>query len=212
MQKGNVVPILDRLETGALFRLTRFVAFSVVLLLTSALLVGAFVFFNDFFPKDSSHVSYGRIHQELEPERAPSSAQIAGQQPVPNSESDDLQLPLPLQPYFADSTNRKVLKDHLQSFDTSERSEYVDNLSEVIESAKREGADNDRIIAIINRYFEDKADQMSLARLDKESRRQRQLYLIGGTASVIAAIAVASLVLVLLAIERNTRSLRQGTD
>lgn len=202
---------LDRLEKGALFRLTRFVALAVVSFLTLALLVGVAIFFKDFVPGDSDHVAYRRISEELDPPKVtndPGPSRDASL--LTANPNDDLELPVVVQPYFSDPSNRKILKSHLQYLNSDEREDYLKNLGEIVQSAMAEKATNDRIIAVINRFFEDKEDQIRLARMDRESRRQRQLYLLGATVTILGTIAVASLVLVLLAVERNTRGLQRG--
>jgi predicted PurR-regulated permease PerM len=195
------MPVLEILEQRGLFRLTRFVAFIIVLLLTIGLVVGAVMFLDDFLPNHASHVSYSTIAGELRPapqsnEPAPSESET---QPL---KQDSLRLPFVLQPYFSTTENRAVLKSHLSGLDSDEREDYLTNLAEVVQTAKEQNAD---VTAVINRYFEDKATQMELAKLDQTSRLERQLYVAGAAASTILLIALASLVLVLLAIERNTR-------
>jgi hypothetical protein len=107
-----------------------------------------------------------------------------------------------LQPYFSITQNRSVLKNHLIGLDSDERVDYLANLAEVVAAAKADGAD---VTDTINKYFEDKTPQMELAKADKTARILKQLYIAGAAASTVLLIALASLVLVLLAIERNTR-------
>ncbi len=202
------MPLLEVLETRALFRLTRFVAFTIIFILTVALVVGGMMFFKDLVPNNTSLVSYSQIYSELTHTpsvNGDSSSQAPGTATQPQ---DDIDLPFALQPYFTDSANRAVLKDHLSSLDSEGRAEYLSNLAEVVNSAKESGTSDDQMGAVINKYFEDKTEQLSLANLDNAERRERQLYVLGGGIVLIGMIASASLILVLLAIERNTRSLK----
>jgi predicted PurR-regulated permease PerM len=66
-QLGVVMPVLETLEQRGLFRLTRFVAFIVVLFLTCGLIIGGVAFMGDFLPNHESHVSYSTIASELHP-------------------------------------------------------------------------------------------------------------------------------------------------
>lgn len=195
------MPILESLEQRGLFRLTRLVAFVIVLFLTLALIIGATIFLKDLLPNQESHVSYSTISGELH--AAPESDANTPSESVPRSPiQDDLRLPFVLQPYFSTEQNRTVLKNHLNGLDSDERDEYLTNLSEVVQLAK---GHKENITDVINRYFEDKATKMDLAKLDRNSRVERQIYAGASAASAIFLIALASLVLVLLAIERNTR-------
>jgi len=193
--------VLEILEQRALFRLTRLVAFVIVLFLTIALLIGATMFVSDFLPNKESHVSYSTISSELHPApQSDASTSSEGEPPPPKP--DSLNLPFVLQPYFSTTDNLKVLKNHLSGLDSDERTDYLANLAEVVQEAKTQNAD---ATEVINRYFEDKNTQMELAKLDRSARLERQLSVAGAAISTIFLIAMASLVLVLLAIERNTR-------
>jgi hypothetical protein len=195
------MPILQTVEQRLLFRLTRFVAFCIVLFLTLGLLIGALVFMSDFLPNKQSHISFSTLHNELHP------SQAGGEDSTPDAtpqipQQDNLNLPLVLQPLFSTAQNRTVLKNHMSTLDSDERDEYLENLAEVVTEAKKRGDD---VTEIVNRYFEDKTPQIELAKLDRASRLEHQLYIVGGAVSIILLISFASLILVLLAIERNTR-------
>jgi len=91
---------------------------------------------------------------------------------------------------------------HMDGLDSSERTEYLDNLTQVVEEGKRSGEDTTKVI---NTYFELKQTQLALAKADSSARSMRQLYIVASAVSIMFLIALASLILVLLAIERNTR-------
>lgn len=195
--------LLESVERGALFRLTRFLAFVVIVALSSALIIGAFVFAGDLVPNQSSKVSFSEISNELHP--TPKANQYSSN-PSPSIEGPQsppsLDLPFVLQPYFSSSDNRKVLMGHMEGLDSSDRAEYLDNLSQVVEEGKKSGED---VTGVINKYFELKQAQLALAKADSAERLTRQLYIVGSAISIMFLIALASLILVLLAIERNTR-------
>lgn len=144
--------VLESVERGALFRLTRFMAFVVILVLSLALVIGAFTFAGELVPNQSAQVSYTEISSELHP--APESNQY-GSNPSPSVDgsqnSQSLDLPFVLQPYFSSSDNREVLMHHMEGLDSSDRTEYLDNLSKVVEEGKRKGEDTTKVI---NTYFE----------------------------------------------------------
>jgi hypothetical protein len=91
----------------------------------------------------------------------------------------------------------------MEGLDSSERIEYLNNLSQVVQESKSKGEDTTNVI---NKYFELKQTQIALAKADSAARTIRQLYIAASALSIMFLIALASLILVLLAIERNTRS------
>jgi hypothetical protein len=90
----------------------------------------------------------------------------------------------------------------MSGLDTSDRQEYLDNLGDVIQAAKSAGlSDTDAI----NTYFRMKDRQLESIAAQKATRMQTTTIVIEGTASALGLIGIFSLILVLLAIERNTR-------
>ena len=195
---------LESVERHALFRLTRFLAFVVILALSLALVIGAVIFAGDLIPNQTPVVSFNEISRELHP--APEANQPGSKPSQPGEESQgapSLDLPFVLQPYFSASDNREVLMRHLEGLDSSERTEYLNNLSQVVKASQSSGEDATNVI---NKYFELKQTQLALAKADSAARTLRRLYIAASALSIIFLIALASLILVLLAIERNTRS------
>jgi hypothetical protein len=195
------MPVLESIEQRLLFRLTRFVAFIIVLVLTIGLVVGAILFLNDFLPNQEAHLTYSTIYSELHAQKPTTDVPATEEAPQVATE-DTLKLPFVLQPLFSTTENRNVLKKHMADLDSDEREEYLSNLAEVVTQAKAQGDDT---TAVVNQYFEDKEGKIALAKLDRSSRLERQLYVAAAAVSIVLLIAFASLILVLLAIERNTR-------
>ncbi len=196
--------LLESVERRGLFRLTRFLAFVVILALSLALVIGAFIFAGDMIPNRTPAVSFNEISHELHP--APEANQSGSNPSQPGEESQgapSLDLPFVLQPYFSASDNRQVLMRHLEGLDSSERTEYLNNLSQVVKASQSSGEDTTNVI---NKYFELKQTQLALAKADSAARTLRRLYIAASALSIIFLIALASLILVLLAIERNTRN------
>ena len=193
------MPVLELIEQRGLFRLTRFMTLAIILCLTVGLLVGVALFGSDLLPNHDSHVSYSTISSELHPtiskDQDGTSSRSSGDVPP-------FSLPKDLQPYFNDSQNQTVLMNHISGLSSDERQEYLSNLSEIVASAEKNKAS---VIDVINRYFEDKTSKIEAVKADQTSRLIRQIYIVAGFLSTIFLIALASLILVLLAIERNTR-------
>jgi hypothetical protein len=91
----------------------------------------------------------------------------------------------------------------MEGLDSIERTEYLNNLSQVVKASQSSGEDTTNVI---NKYFELKQTQLALAKADSAARTLRWLYIAASALSIMFLIALASLILVLLAIERNTRS------
>ena len=191
------MPILDSLERRALFRLTRALAFVFVLILTAALIIGAILLAKDLAPSETATVSYNSVAQALHPQASESTQQ--GSDAVL---TDPIDLPFTLQPYFTNAANRAVLQRHLSRLDSSEREDYLRNMAEVVTQAK---AHSDDMTETMNKFMELKSDQADLAKSDREARVMRQIYIASAAVSVILLIGLFSLILVMLAIERNTR-------
>jgi hypothetical protein len=196
--------LLETVETRLLFRLIRFLAFVVILALSLVLVIGAVTFAGDLIPNQSSEVSFNEISRALHPAPEPNQYGSNTSQSREDSQSSpSLDLPFVLQPYFSSSDNRAALMQHMEGLDSSERIEYLNNLSQVVVTSKSKGEDTTNVI---NKYFELKQTQIALAKADSAARTTRQLYIAASALSVMSLIALASLILVLLAIERNTRS------
>jgi hypothetical protein len=117
-----------------------------------------------------------------------------------------IKMPFILQPYFSTERNRQILLRHLEDLSPSEKQEYVDNLSEIVQAAQSEHLD---VPESINSYIRLKEQQISRAAAKNSGLVQTRLYIAGGAVSILGLIGLFSLILVLLAIERNTR-LEQG--
>jgi len=196
--------VLESIERRGLFRLTRFLAFVVILALSLALVIGAVIFAGDLIPNRTPAVSFNEISRELHP--APEANQPGSNSSQPGDEfqgAPSLDLPFVLQPYFSASDNREVLMRHMEGLDSTERTEYLNNLSQVVKASQSSGEDTTNVI---NKYFELKQTQLALAKADSTARTLRRLYIAASALSITFLIALASLILVLLAIERNTRS------
>ena len=193
---------LETLETRLLFRFTRFLAFVVILVLSLVLIIGAVSFAGDLIPNQSSEVSFNEISAEYHTVHE-SNEYGTNRLPTREDSQSSLDLPLVLQPYFSPPENRAVLIRHMEGLDSSERIEYLDNLSLVVKASESKREDT---TDVINKYFELKQAKLALAKADSAARIQRLIYMAASAFSIMFLIAMASLILVLLAIERNTRS------
>jgi hypothetical protein len=203
-EERTLMALLETVETRLLFRLTRFLAFVAILALSLALFIGAFRFADELIPNQSSEVTFNEISRELHP--APEAIQPGSSSFQPGADSQSspsLDLPFALQPYFSSSVNRAALMRQMEGLDSSERTEYLGNLSKVVKASESNREDTTNVI---NKYFELKQTQLNRAKADSAARTKRLIYIAASAFSIMFLIAMASLILVLLAIERNTRS------
>ena len=138
----------------------------------------------------------------------------------PDAESSDglpsiwtgLTMPENLEPYFksttsfvGDTDNKKVLEGWLMGLiDEDERQDFLNNLSGVVARAKNEDKEKD-INEIINNYRSVKLAKIVEARVDKFESIGEKIGFYGSIFSLLIFISLMSMMLVMLAIERNTR-------
>jgi hypothetical protein len=177
-----------------LFRFTRLAALFLIFALTIAIVVIGLIAGKR--ASNSTHVSPAEVLD--------TSAKQTGSS-VPSNQSDQQQLgvslPANLWQLVNSADNLAALKQRMTGLNLSERKEYLNNLSEVVAQAQLQHAD---VISAVNRYFELKSQKLA----ERPSETERMLVpLYAGAAifGLVLLIALLSLVLVLLAIERNTR-------
>ena len=121
-------------------------------------------------------------------------------------------MPENLEPYFksttsvvGDTDNSKVLEGWLMSLeDEDERQDFLDNLSGVIDRAKAQDKES-QINDVINNYRSVKLSKIIDARIDKFESVGEKIGFYGSIFGLLIFISLMSMMLVLLAIERNTR-------
>ena len=195
---------LEVIERRTFFRLTRIVAFLWLLLLTASTVVSLVLFIV------SSGHSPGHVAPDsaLPPATTSITARPAGGESL-NQSSDvspllSLRVPLAVQSYLDSEENKKVIEGWLNSLDPSDRQDFIDNMAEVITAAQNGRAD---VFASINRYKDLKLAKIAAAKqgIDVLGVPVSPFNVFIGIFIQLGLIAIVSLILVLLAIERNTR-------
>ncbi len=113
-------------------------------------------------------------------------------------------IPDNLKEYFS-GDNKPVLEGWLEGLDRSQQQDFLDNLSDLVASAHQSDP-----TALVNAYKTIKLQRLGASPFDRYMKTAQTA---GAIASLIAAlfmIILTSLVLVLLAIERNTRRPQDG--
>jgi hypothetical protein len=103
---------------------------------------------------------------------------------------------------FSGGNRWEVIKEWLSIVPADERQEFLDELSDTIIQAGKAGIDRD---TAANEYKRLKAAKLGKEEMEKQELGHTQLYFIGAAFGCVTLVALFSLVLLLLSIERNTR-------
>jgi hypothetical protein len=201
--------VVETFERKALFNITRAVALVLVsvflLAITGIALYGTSVWNTEVSTKVAPEEI---INQVKPPPPAPAdvASQPQGAQP-PTDQSPErsplfgYRIPFALQKY-ALGDNAQIFKNHLDDVPLDERQAYLDELGAVVSAAETNKVD---VVDAINAYMKTKAERYQQAASKRAHKLETLKMVAAGIASSLLLIALFSLVLVLLAIERNTR-------
>lgn len=204
MDKGFVA----QFERKVLFRIARFVAFTICFLLFLSL-VGGLLYIGKSLKTEASKPNAQEVVDSLKPIHSAvtstettdedSNAMPLATQPMLRG----IRLPAELQELFLTEDNQKVLKDWLDELPESDRQPFIDGLGSAVKAARSAGGVED--IAAINAYHERYFAYVAERKIAEVAAAGERLYVAGAVVSILILLALFSLVLVLLAIERNTR-------
>ena len=205
MDKGFVA----HFERKVLFRIARFVAFSICFLLFLSIVGGAVYLLkgdNDKIAKPDP----AAIAQSLKPAPTPTTSveqsstdEASSTLPVANQTAlRGVKLPSNLQESFLDENNQGALTRWLEETPESDRQPFIDGLSAAVAEARKIGVSD---ADAMNRFHDEYASYLASRQAADAATRTQRLYVAGGLVSTLMLLALFSLVLVLLAIERNTR-------
>jgi len=196
--------LIEAIERGTFFRLTRIVAFLWLFLLIASTVLSVFFFFVTI----ESPVGHVAPESALPPSGtnvntvSPENERL--DQSNHASALSSLRIPLAVQSYLDSEENKKVIEGWLNSLDPSDRQDFIDNMAEVITVAQKQRVD---VFASINRYKDLKLAKIAAAKqgIDVLGVLVSPFNVVIGIFIQLGLIAIVSLILVLLAIERNTR-------
>jgi hypothetical protein len=133
--------------------------------------------------------------------RQPQGAQPPTDKAPQNSPLYGFRIPFSLQKYMS-GDNAQILKSHLDAVPEDERQAYIDELGAVVTAAESGKVD---VVEAINAYMKTKAERYDEATAARARKWETLKFAAAGFGAGLLLIALFSLVLVLLAIERNTR-------
>lgn len=159
------------------------------------------------FPIGSSRVSYSEITTKKVSSSGinPVNSLISNYTGAISGPEESVRIPKNVQDEFQ-GKNNEVLKNWINECPASQQQDFVDNLSQVIDEAKTKGISNEKLNELENDYHKIKHQKIMAAEMTK--------YIALGVKAAAAALifllilvlCIVSLILVLLAIERNTRA------
>lgn len=202
-------------ERKVLFRISRFVAFAVCLVLFLVMVGGLIFMLTTISGADKPDAS--AVVQELKPDTPSTSPRASEQTRTPGPSRGTLgpQSPLTglrvgpeLQELMGQTGNREVLENWASELEQADRQPFMDGLGEAIREARRHGVDDADAVNSYRQHFQTYIVEREASKLASIEAR---LYVAGAVTSILLLLAAFSLVLVLLAIERNTyRSANSG--
>ncbi len=200
--------IVDSFERKTLFIITRAVALvCITIFLLST--VGAAIYGISVWKKEvSTKVTTQEIIDQLKPVEIPNRAPTTPngtQPPVPTEQEmsplHGYRIPLSLQKYTSDE-NAQIFKNQLNEIPTADQQAYLDELGAVIVEAEKAKLN---AVNAINSYMKTKHARYTTAAANEIQKVETLKLVTAGFGTGLLLIALFSLVLVLLAIERNTR-------
>lgn len=197
-----------RFERQVLFRIARFVAFSICLLLFIAMVGGA-IYATTYGAEHSERPDAAGVAQSLKPivdtPQVDPSAGAGTTGPSTLASDSVLQgvrIPPVMQELMVNPDNQRVFRNWLDELPDEEHQPFIDGLAKAVDEARRINInDSDALNAYHERYKKYVEDKQIAELKSKEQR----LLAAGFAATTLMLLALFSLVLVLLAIERNTR-------
>ena len=192
---------LDNFERIGIFRFTRAIALVAVVIVAVGLIVAGVTFVGTLLPQ-STEIGGLEVAAALKGKSAGPAASEAADDHGDATMLSTISLPAGVNKEFTSAENRKVLAGWLKSLPKDARQEFVDNMEDIITYAN---AHQMNATDAINAYRELKFDNVGTTGFDRVERGIARATVIAGFLCGLLLLALFSLVLVLLAIERNTR-------
>jgi hypothetical protein len=196
--------VFDIFERDCLFRLTRFVAMLFVFGLLLGIIVGGYFVGLYVCNSQNTPVTPSEVIYAIKP---PKPALAANSEQDQSAASQDImpsiKIPFVLQKYF-DLENLKQLRSWLNEVPRDQRAEFLNEMAATVQEAEKSGVEP---VDAINKFHELKMGALAMDKAAKDEQHMALLYYASAVAAAIIAIGQFSLILVLLAVERNTRKI-----
>jgi hypothetical protein len=203
-----IMSFADSFERRFLFVLTRGLALLFIFGLLAAIVVGGMMVSDKLMPKESTSVTPQEVVDAITPPKpdvsqtSDSSTSTATSPPPDPMILPGIKLPFVLQKHFSVPESIKTLREWLEVLPSEQRAGFLDEMAAAVTAAEKSGAEG---LAAINKYKELKFAKLKQEELDAAKLATARMTYAGVAFGAILLIALFSLILVLLAIERNTR-------
>jgi hypothetical protein len=187
---------LESFERKGLFALVRLTALIAVGVLSALLILGVFHFWQILVPASVS-VFPSEVQEAL---KLPDGTGATTNQP-PASVLGNVSLPSRVSRILA-GENKQILERWLSDIDASHRQDFIDNMEVVIKYAEQNNLDVPHSVNAFHDLWMRKTQESRSQQMENEVAR---VSTVGLLLSIFALILILALVLVVLAIERNTR-------
>jgi hypothetical protein len=186
--------MLEAIEQKILFRFTRLLSFLIIIIL--CIIIGFAVWFYFSF-KTSTQVSLNDMKVSL---AAPAPGDSSTQMGYPASD-----IPPEIAKYFVSDEERAMFLEGITTLEPEQRRDFMTNLTALIREGERKGLNT---ADLITQYKMVKLSKLSGNEFDKYTQQAQKAAVVFFILMLIGMIAMFSLILVMLAIERNTRHLK----
>jgi hypothetical protein len=188
--------LLEGFEQRRVFVLARVLSFIGIAALSIFVLAGLILWSGSLLPANVQ-VLPTEVAAVLSPSNAANTSEPSTEAPLAG-----ITIPSRVSRYLGDRSNKSVLEGWLRSLEPNQRQEFVDNLEDVIKYAEQNNLD---VVQAVNTYKELKMQRYRAAETKGLDTKISRYGAVGGMVSAAMLIVALSLVLVVLAIERNTR-------
>jgi len=197
--------IFDNFERNFLFGLTRIFAMLIILGILIAIGIGGMLF-GGFSGRIDTKVTAVEVLDSIKPPVITNSPSTDINSPTQTTENANnlpsVKMPFVLQKHFNTPEKVQMLKDWLDVISLEEHQKFINEMAVTVTEAEKLKLSPDEAI---DKYKELKFKKIETELATKAIRQTQQLYYAGAVVGAVALIALFSLILVLLAIERNTR-------
>lgn len=117
--------------------------------------------------------------------------------------SPQVEMPDNLKPYLNTAENLPVFRRWVKDLPENQQEDFVKNMSHVVKIAEQKGVN---VIDVVNAYSTLKLERLRELPYEKYSAMARKAGYVATIIALLIMLSILSLILVMLAIERNTRS------
>lgn len=177
-------------------------ALSLIFILLLGITLGALVIY-PLFSSSKGSVTPEEVISTLKPVQSEERDTATEAEAPAINAAPKLKIPFIVQKYLGDANNLTVLKSWVSDLSPDETAEYFNEMASTVTLAEKSDVDP---VKAINEFHQIKTQRLAAAKSADLERKGYALAFGGAVAASLILIAQLSLILVLLAVERNTRT------